>query len=198
MGCIGPSIVLQFGSLYKLPRYDVTITLHNLQVPGRDFQSQFLTDRASANCLHQHTDAPGVDPHPTWETELHLPVPLRDKKVLNESSRQLFFLLLLLLQSSTIQPLKAKQKSGKKGFVREGSKPRTLVVSENMFRCLYMSGYALFDMCVDHFTYLLSRSPFFPPIFTSKHQKSILNNMSQSILSISIPRDKQKSNSLDP
>lgn len=91
MGCIGPSIVLQFGSLYKLPRYDVTITLHNLQVPGRDFQSQFLTDRASANCLHQHTDAPGVDPHPTWETELHLPVPLRDKKVLNESSRQLFF-----------------------------------------------------------------------------------------------------------
>ncbi len=92
MGCIGPSIVvLQFGSLYKLSRYDVTITLHNLQVPGRDFQSQFQMDTPSANCLHQHTDAPGVDPHPTWETKLHLPVPLRDKKESNESSRQLFF-----------------------------------------------------------------------------------------------------------
>lgn len=65
MGCIGPSIVVfQFGSLYKLSRYDVTFTLHNLQVLGRDFQSQFQMDKPSANCLHQHTNAPGVDPTP--------------------------------------------------------------------------------------------------------------------------------------
>lgn len=36
MGCIGP-IVLQFGYLYKLSRYDVTIfTLHNFTMPGRE------------------------------------------------------------------------------------------------------------------------------------------------------------------
>lgn len=64
------------------------------------------------------------------------------------------------LQSSTIQPLNTK-KVRKKGFVWEGGKPRTLVVSENMFRCLYMSGYILFDMCIALHLFTLPCSLFF-------------------------------------
>lgn len=50
---------------------------------------------------HQRTRS---RPHPTWETKLYLPVPLKDTKESNESSRRLF------LQLSTIQPLNAKKK----------------------------------------------------------------------------------------
>lgn len=59
------------------------------------YKCQGETSRASFKWTnHQQTvstDTPGVDPHPTWETKLHLPVPLWDKKESNESSRQLFF-----------------------------------------------------------------------------------------------------------
>lgn len=62
MGCIGPSIVvLQLGSLYKLSRYGITITLHNLQVPGRDFKNQFQRDKPQQTVS---TNTPGVDPTP--------------------------------------------------------------------------------------------------------------------------------------
>lgn len=126
MGCIGPSIVvLQFESLYKLSSVRERLPE---PIPKRTNRQQTV----SANTL-THQQAP---PH-------HLPVPLRGKKESNQSSRRIFF----FLQSSTIQPLNTK-KSQKEGFVWEGGKPRTLVVSENMFRCLYMSEYVLFDMCI--------------------------------------------------
>lgn len=135
MGCIGPSIVVfQFGSLYKLSRYDVTFTLHNLQVLGRDFQSQFHNGQTISKLsppTHQRTRS---RPHPTWETKLYLPVPLKDTKESNESSRRLF------LQLSTIQPLNAKKKKKvrQKGTVYEGSEPKTLVVSENVLMSLHV------------------------------------------------------------
>lgn len=91
---------------------------------------------------HQRTSRP----HPTLETKLHLPVPLRDKKELNESSRRLFFFFPSIIYHSASEHKKKKVR--KKRFVWEGGKPRTLVGSENMFRCLYMSGYILFDMCI--------------------------------------------------
>lgn len=66
MGCIGPSIVvLQFGSLYKLSRYDVAITLHNLQVPGeRRPEPASNGQTISKLSPTEQTDAPGAEPRP--------------------------------------------------------------------------------------------------------------------------------------
>lgn len=194
MGCIGPSIVvLQFGSLYKLSRYDVTIlTLHNF-TSARESLSEAVSNGQTISKLSPPTH-PEQTPHPTWETKLHLPVPLRDKKESNESCRQLFF-----FNHLPFSLWKQKKKSEKKGFVWEGSKPRTLVVSENMFRCLYMSGY-IFIWHVHCSPLIYSPVlPFFQYLHKSI-KKSILNSMSQSILSISTQpqRDKQKKIKLDP
>lgn len=126
MGCIGPSIVvLQFESLYKLSSVRERLPE---PIPKRTNRQQTV----SAN-TPTHQQAP---PH-------HLPVPLRDKKESNQSSRRVFFSFNHLPFS-----LWTQKKSQEEGFVWEGGKPRTLVVSENMFRCLYMSEYILFDMCI--------------------------------------------------
>lgn len=129
-------------------------------------------------------------PNPIWRTRPRLPVPLGEWKwIKNHRSRLIFF----SLQLPIIQPKKRKTKQQQK-VVWEESKPKTLVVSENT--CLYMSGYILFDMWTVHL-FTLPFSLFFFSIFTSKHQKSILNSVSQPILSVSIQpsRDQQKSKS---
>lgn len=114
--------------------------------------------------------------------ELHLSVPLGDKR--NQMKVGSFS------RHSTVQPLKktTTKKPGKKD-VWEGSKPRTLVVSENMFTCLYMSRYILFDMCI---AFHLS-TPLFSPFFFSNIyiKKSILNSMSRSISSTPKGYDKK-------
>lgn len=158
MGCIGPSIVvLQFGSLYKFVKIQGFHHCIILHVPGRDFQSQFQMDKPSANVLHQHTRS-RAPPH---MGELHLSVPLGDKR--NQMKVGSFS------RHSTVQPLKKNNnKKARKKDVWEGSKPRTLVVSENTFTCLYMSRYILFDMCIAFHLSTPLFSPFFFPIFTSK------------------------------
>lgn len=83
---------------------------------------------------------PEQTPTPPGRLKLHLPVPLREKKESNKSSRQLFFSSIIYHSASE------SKKSQKNRFCVGGSKPRTLVVSEIVFRCLYMSLH-LFDMC---------------------------------------------------
>lgn len=167
MGCIGPSIVvLQFGSLYKSSRYDIAVTLHNLQVPGRDFQSQFQMDKPSENCLHRHTRS---RPHPTWETKLRLPVPLWDKKESNESSRQRFFFSSIIYHSASESKKKSQKKRicvGGKQTKDFGSEWKYVLMSLHVRIHFYLT-------CALLSTHLLSRSPFFP-IFTSKHQKKYI------------------------
>lgn len=122
------------------------------------YKCQGETSRASfKRTNHQQTvstDTPGEEPHPNRGTKLRLPVPLRDKKESNESIRQRFSSIYHSASEST------KKNSGKRGFMWEGSKPRTLVASENMFGCLYMSGYILFDMCIARHTSTLPFSLF--------------------------------------
>lgn len=149
------------------------------------YKCQGETFRASSRWTNQQLTAsntPEVDHHPTWETKLHLPVPLRGKKESNENSRQIFFFIYHSASES--------KQSQKKGSVWEGTKKRTLVVSDNVFRCLYMSGYNITPLHLSTLLFSL-----FSNIYI-KESKSIFNSMSQSILSISIQpqRDKHKSN----
>lgn len=81
---------------------------HNLQVSGRGFWSWFQMDKASAHSLHQHRRT--SRPHSTWRLN-SLPVQLKDKKELNESSRRLFFFLPSIIYHSASEH---KIKSGKK------------------------------------------------------------------------------------
>lgn len=89
MGCIGPSIVvLQFGSLYKLSSV-------------RERLPEQVSNGQSISKLSPPTHRRTSRPHPTWETQLHLPVPLRDKKESNESSRWLFFFPSIIYHSAS-------------------------------------------------------------------------------------------------
>ena len=150
MGCIGPSIVvLQFGTLYKLSRYDVTVTLHNFTSARERLPEPASNGQTISNRLHQHTDTPGVDPRPPPPP----PAPGRlNYSFLSRSGIKMnqikvagsFF----LFNHLPLSLWKQQKNVRKKGFVWEESKPRTLVVSENMFTCLNMSGYILFDMWI--------------------------------------------------
>lgn len=170
MGCIGPSIVvLQFGSLYKSSRYDVAITLHNLQVPGRDFQSQFQMDKPSANCLHRHARSRPHPPPPPGRLNFiflsHSGIKRNQMKVAGS-----FFFFNHLPFS-----LWKQQKKSEKRICLGGKQTKDFG-SEWKYVLMSLHVRIHFTTCALLSTYLLPRSPFFP-IFTSKHQKSILNSM---------------------
>lgn len=166
------------------------------------YKCQGETSRASFKWTHHQqtvsTDTPGVDPPTPGRLNFiflsHSGIKRNQMKV----AGSFFSPIIYHSASESNKKQKWKKKKSEKMFVWEGSKPRTLVVSENMFSCLLTCQDTFYLTCALLSTHLLARSPFFP-IFTSK-KKSILNSMSQSILSISIQpqRDKQKSNSLDP
>lgn len=192
MGCIGPSIVvLQFGSLYKLSRYYVAITLHNFTSARERLPEPVSNGQISANCLHQHT---GSRPFPTppgrsnYIFLSHSGIKRNQIKVAGNISSS------ILYHSASVSQ-KTKQK-----IVWEESKPRTSAVNENMFQYLYMSGYIYLTCSLLSPYATLPFSLFFSSNIYIKASKKYIKQhvLIHSQLSLnSTQRDKQKSNSSD-
>lgn len=130
-------------------------------------------------------------PNPIWRTRPRLPVPLGEWKwIKNHRSRLIFF-----LSSVTYHSAKKKEnKTTTKSCV--GGKQTKDFGSEWKYMSLHVRIHFIWHVnCSLIYSAVLPF--FFFSIFTSKHQKSILNSVSQPILSVSIQpsRDQQKSKS---
>lgn len=182
MGCIGPSIVvLQFGIFVQIVKCQG-------ETSGASFKWTKHQQTVSTNTpTQQYTPTPSGRLNSIFLS--HWGIKRNQMKV----AGAFFF----LLQSSTIQPLNTKKKKKSKKICVGGRQTKNFGSKWKYFlMSLHVKIHFIWHVHCSPPIYA-PRAPFFP-IFTSKHQKSILNSMSQSIFQFSPQRDKQKSNSLDP